>query len=137
MDFTTALTNINWPSVVVAALSGFVLGFIWYSPILFGRVWRAEVGLSRDPDDKPNMPLIFGLSFVLNGLAAIVLEMMIGPEKDAKGGFLFGLMAGLFFVATSFGVSYLFARRSVKLFFIDAGYFIFFFPLMGLILGIW
>jgi hypothetical protein len=35
MDFST----INYLAVLVAALSTFVLGGLWYSPMLFGKAW--------------------------------------------------------------------------------------------------
>ncbi|MFT4767423.1 MAG: hypothetical protein ACI8RN_000549 [Glaciecola sp.] len=32
--------SINWmATVVVAAVVGFVVGGLWYSPILFGKIW--------------------------------------------------------------------------------------------------
>jgi len=48
-----------------------------------------------------------------------------------------GLMAGLFWVATAMGITYLFERKSLKLYLINAGYHVVTFTLMGLILGAW
>ena len=47
-----------------------------------------------------------------------------------------GFLVGLCFVATSFGINYLFAGRSLKLWLIDAGYHILQFTLYGLVLGL-
>jgi hypothetical protein len=38
MDLTSAFLNIHWLSVLVAALSSFFLGGLWYGP-LFGKTW--------------------------------------------------------------------------------------------------
>jgi hypothetical protein len=46
-----------------------------------------------------------------------------------------GGLAGIGWVATAMGVTYLFEARSMKLFLIDAGYHAFAFTLMGRILG--
>ncbi|HDJ34238.1 MAG TPA: DUF1761 domain-containing protein [Bacteroidetes bacterium] len=40
-------------------------------------------------------------------------------------------------VVTSFGINYLFTRRSFVLFLIDAGYYVLLFPVMGIIPGAW
>ena len=135
MDFGSAFLEINWLSVVLAALSAFAIGSLWYSPVLFGKAWQKEIKL-RDSDIKnANMPLIFGSSFVLNLIAALVLAMFIGKEATAGFGAIAGFLVGIAWVATSIGINYLFARKSLKLYFIDAGYFVLFFPVMGLILG--
>ena len=45
MDFA----SINYKlSVVVAALSSFVVGMLWYGPVLFGKAWMAENGFSDE-----------------------------------------------------------------------------------------
>jgi hypothetical protein len=63
--------------------------------------------------------------------------MLIGEDASTGSGFLAGLIVGLAWIATSFGTNYLFARRSFKLYLIDAGYFVVLFPIMGVILGAW
>jgi len=50
-------------------------------------------------------------------------------------GALTGFSVGLFWVATAMGTTYLFERKSLKLFAINAGYHISTFTIMGLILG--
>jgi hypothetical protein len=48
-----------------------------------------------------------------------------------------GALVGAGFVATSFGINYAFAQRSLKLWLIDGGYHLLQFTLYGLILGLW
>jgi len=48
-----------------------------------------------------------------------------------------GFTVGLCWVATSFGISYLFEQRPLKLFLINGGYFVLQFSTIGLILGLW
>jgi hypothetical protein len=48
-----------------------------------------------------------------------------------------GFLIGLLFVAMAMGITYLFERKSLKLFFINAGYQIITFTVIGLILGLW
>ena len=42
--------NLNLLAVLVAAISTMVVGFVWYSPILFAKPWMREMGY--DPNDK-------------------------------------------------------------------------------------
>jgi len=135
MEF--AFAGINWLSVIVAALAAFAIGGLWYSPVLFGNVWVKELNLSEEELKKANMPLIFGSTFVLNIISAIVLDMFIGQDATLWSGFMYGFIVAIAWVSTSIGINYLFSRKSLKLFFIDAGYFIVFFPIMGAILGVW
>ena len=136
MDFGSAFSEVNWLSVVLAALSAFAIGSLWYSPFLFGKIWQKEIKLSDDDMKNANMPLIFGSAFILNLVAALVLDLFIGVKATAGFGVIAGFLVGVAWVATSIGINYLFTRKSLKLYFIDAGYFVLFFPVMGLILGI-
>ncbi|WP_462252040.1 DUF1761 domain-containing protein [Ekhidna sp.] len=136
MDLTTALQNINWLSVMIAAISTFLIGGIWYGP-LFGRAWMDAFGYSEDDLKKRSIPKTFGLSLLLAFIAALILEMFIGPEADMIFGSLAGFFAGFGWVATFLGILYLFEMQSIKVYLINAGYCVLSLTLMGLILGIW
>ncbi len=137
MDLSTSFAEINWLSVIVATLAAFAIGGLWYSPVLFSKAWQRENKLSDQEIKGANMALIFGSSFLLNFISAVVLELFLGRQADVLTGLLAGLFVGLGWVATSLGTTYLFARKSLNLFIIDAGYFIVYFAVMGIILGAW
>ncbi|HET7334681.1 MAG TPA: DUF1761 domain-containing protein [Rhizomicrobium sp.] len=128
--------QINYLAVIAAAGSVFVLGGIWYS-LLFGKIWQREIGLSDADIKNANMVMIFGGSFVLSLIASFVFAMFLGPNPPLMLALGAGFAAGAGWVATSFGINYLFARRSLKLFAIDGGYHTLQFTLIGLILGLW
>jgi len=128
--------DINWLAVLVAAVVTFVLGGVWYGP-LFGRVWRIAEGQSEpQPGHQKHPALVYGLSFVLMLIAAIALAVAIGPDRGVSRSVGFGLVVGVGWVATSFGVNYLFAGRRLALFAVDAGYNVVLFALMGLIIAL-
>ena len=54
---------VNWLAVVAAALSMFVIGGLWYGPLL-AKPWQRAAGLSDEQVKSGNMPLIFGLRYV-------------------------------------------------------------------------
>ena len=129
------MPSVNWLAVVAAALSSFLLGGIWYS-VLFAKAWQAAAGLTDEQAKGGNKALIFGGSFVLALIASATFAMFLGklPMMTAT---LYGLCAGLTWVAGSFGINYLFERKSLKLFLINGGYHTLQFTLIGLILGLW
>ncbi len=136
MDLATAFQNINWLSVIVAAVTAFLVGGIWYGP-LFGRAWMNEFGLNETDLAKRNMPRVFGISLILAFIAALILDMFIGAEANLIFGASAGFFAGFGWVATFLGILYLFEFRSFKAYMINAGYCITALTVMGSVLGIW
>ena len=52
--------EINFLAVLVAALSSFVVGFVWYNPKVFGTIWMNEIGMTEEKAKQGNMAKIFG-----------------------------------------------------------------------------
>ena len=129
------LAAINWIAVVVAAVSAFVLGGVWYGPI-FGKQWQALVGLSDEDLQNGRHPaIVFGSAFVLTLVQAVVLASIIPAGSGIGAALGQALMIGIAFVATAFGVNYLFSRHPKALWGIDAGYNVAQFAIMGAIIG--
>jgi Protein of unknown function (DUF1761) len=129
--------QLNYLAILVAALSTFLIGGLWYSPAVFGKAWMKENGFTEESLKGGNMAKIFGLAFILGLIAAVNLAMFMGPESDPTMGALWGFLAGAGWVATFVGTHYLFERRSFKLFLINAGYSIVALTVMGVILAAW
>jgi hypothetical protein len=130
-------TPLNFWAVLVAALSTFLIGGLWYSPAVFGKAWMRENGFTEESLKGRNNGKIFGLAFFLAIIAAINLAMFMGPENKPEMGALWGFLAGFGWVATFVGTHYLFERRSFRLFLINAGYSIVALTIMGVILAVW
>lgn len=129
MDF---LFN-HW-AVLLAAVSSFMLGGLWYSPVLFGNAWNAENGGMQGAGHPAR---VFGVSFLFSLLAAAAFATLLGPAPALSRALAMGLMVGFACVAASFGINYQFANRSFKLWLIDGGYHTAQFVLFGLVLGLW
>jgi hypothetical protein len=130
--------SFNYLAILTATVSTFVLGGLWYSPALFGRAWMKEMGFTDESlKAKGNFGLIMGGSFVLELIMAFNLAAFIGAKASLTFGLLAGAAAGFGWVALAFGVTYLFERKSLCLFFINAGYHAVAFTIMGAILGAW
>lgn len=134
------MEDINYLAVIAAAASAFFFGGLWYSPKVFGAIWGRAAGYTVPSDDTKKQkhgPIVFTISFLLSLVAAYVFAIYLGEDPELGTATKHGFLIGLGFVATSFGINYLFARRSMKLLLIDAGYHIVQFTLYGLILGLW
>lgn len=127
------MSEVNFLAVLVAAVSAFVLGGLWYGP-LFGKLWLREASVAQ-PSRHPAK--VFGGAFVLSLIAAYAFAVVLGPAPALMPAIHYGLIAGAAWVATSFGINYLFAQRSLTLFLVDGGYHTLQFALYGLILGLW
>ena len=101
------MSEVNWIAVALCAVSSLVLGGFWYSPVLFARQWQTAAGL-------------------LSLLAAAVFAMFLGNTMSVGAAAAAGFSARLCWVAASYGISYGFERRPLKLWL----------TLFGLILGL-
>lgn len=130
--------EINYLAVIAAALSTFVIGGLWYSPLLFQRSWMAANGLSTADLENGGQVRIFGGAFVLSLIMALNLAAFLaGPDTTAAWGATAGALAGVGWVAFGIAVVALFERRPLAYVLINGGYWSLAFTIMGAILGAW
>jgi Protein of unknown function (DUF1761) len=127
---------IDWIASIVAAVSAFVIGGLWYSPLLFAKPWQQDTGLSDEQLAAASKGKIFGLSFVFSLLAAVTFSMFLGPDPSVGFGLGAGACAGIFWVAASFGINYQFELKPTRLLLINGGYHAVQFTVYGLVLGL-
>ena len=128
------MSNVNILAVIVAALSSFALGGLWYSTPIFGAAWRRAAG---GPEIQGHPAKVFGLSFLFALIAAYAYALLVTPPPSAVMAVVQGLAVGAGVVAASFGINYQFANRPATLWLIDGGYHTVQFAIYGLILGLW
>lgn len=132
------LFDVNWIGVVGAALCGFVVGGIWYGPIM-GKKWMGAVGLSEEQIKEGNMGLIYGGAFAFSLLASWTLAHTFhsyetnGVELSVVVKVVTALGVAVGFIIPALGTNYLFSQKGKALFFIDAGYWLLFYTAMGLV----
>ena len=137
MDMQNAFQNLNWLAILVAAVSAFILGGLWYSPLMFVKRWMKESGVTEESAKNANMVKLFSLAFLLSIIASFFLAMFIGVNAGAVSGAIAGFMAGIGWVFTFLGIIYLFEARSITHFLINALYSVTSLTIMGLIIGLW
>ena len=133
------ILSINLPAVFVAAVTGMVVGALWYSPWLFAKPWLRAVGKSDADIKKANMLGAYLMSFLALLLCAYVLAHIIAytGALDAVDGVQAGVWAWLGFVLTTTGTNALFEGRPKNLFLINVAHHLVVFLAMGAILGAW
>ena len=128
-------TEIHWLAVVLAGLSGFLVGGVWYGP-LFLKPWLRAEGKTKEQMGGGHPAMVFGLAFLCNLFSAFILDHTVAtygnPDMSLTVMITLGVAFG--FVVPAYGVNYLFAGRKLALFLIDAGYWVVTYAVMGVIL---
>jgi hypothetical protein len=129
---------VNHPfAVLAAAVSTFVIGGLWYSPLLFQKRWMASNGFRDEDLQKGRIATIFGCSFVFALVMAVNLAMFLdAPDTTTAWGATAGLLAAVW-VALGIATVALFERRPWSYILINGGYWIVSFVVMGAIIGAW
>jgi hypothetical protein len=136
--------GVNLWAVLVCALATMVVGFLWYSPILFANPWMVLMGY--DPNDKAKIAEMqksagpsYAMSLIASLLSAFVLGKIIAVsgETTAFDGLKIGLVVWLGFVTTVQFTNALFSRQRNRLYLINTGYQLVCYVAMGAILGAW
>ena len=147
-------------TLLLSAFSSLIVGFIWYNPKVFGKIWLRESGISEEKIKGGNMLLTMLMAFIYAFFISFVLQFlvihqtgalgMVGGNADKalpsysafladygtafrtfKHGALHGFMTGLFFCLPVIGVGALFERRSWKYTLIAGGYWVVTGTIMG------
>ena len=136
--------NLNLLAILVAAVSTMLVGFVWYSPLLFARPWMREMGY--DQNDKASAekmrksagPAYLG-SLMASIVSAFVLALFLHEMRvqSLELGLLVGSHVWLGFVATVQLTSALFTEQSMTLFAINTGYQLLCYLVMSAILTVW
>ena len=131
-------------AVALAAVATMIVGFLWYSPLLFARPWMVAMGY--DPEDKAKLAemqkgagVMYSIALATSLVSAFVLAKILVGMTIASPlyGMKIGFAVWLAFVATVQLTDKLFGQRPTKLFLINTGYQLVCYVVMGAILGKW
>jgi len=138
MENFDILTMVNYWSVLLASVSYLIIGSLWYSPLLFGKLWIKLNGFC-DEDLKSEKPmwLILLLSFLSAAVASFVISAVLGNRASADFGAIIGAIIAICWISMSKLTDVLFENRPVKLFLLHAGFDLVSFMVMGAIVGYW
>jgi hypothetical protein len=128
-------------SVLLAAVVAFLLGALWYSPLLFAKAWVRAQG--HTPEKVAAMQAkaarTYASSFVAFLVIAAVLRVFLahlGVDSVHEGAG-WGFHAWLGFAAPISFTAHLYSDKPAAAFLIDTGYQLVYLTLMGAVLGMW
>jgi hypothetical protein len=134
------MENLNLLSLLIATLIPSIIGFIYYGPFVFEKVWMESIGMTKEKQQSANMAKMMGISIVMSLLMAFfMLGFCNGPGQEGvfdtfKHGAAHGLIVSLFVVIPLFISNGLFEQRSWKSMLINGFYWLICFVLMGAVL---
>ena len=134
--------KIKYPAVIVATLVHYILGGLWYSPLLFGNKFLQLVNWTpehlREVESQSHAKEL-ALAFVMSLLLVYILAHFVNYTKatNAIGGIQTALWLWLGFVVTTQAPTVIFEGRSFGLFAINVAYQLVGCALAGAILAIW
>lgn len=132
--------EINYLAVLVAAIAVFMLGALWYGP-LFGKAWLAAQTVTEEElkATGESMAKVMGLNFAGYVVMALTMGLFVwhlNPPGLAEGLWL-GAVAGIGFALPHTLSSVLYSTNRMGLFWVNGGYQLVSFLLMGAILTLW
>lgn len=114
--------EINILAVLLGALAFFIVGAIWYG-VLFGKTWQRAAGLSDEQVQRGNMALIFGLTYLAEFVIALTLWHGIARSGASdRAVMMMAVGFGATIMVPALGIHYLYLRKTLAHFLIDAGH---------------
>ena len=132
--------DVNYLAVGLAAVLSFVLGMLWYSPLLFAKAWMAGQGYTEADLERMQrgMGPTYALSFVCWFVMATILAVVASHFGEGVVPTLHvGLHLWLGFSATVGLTNNRFSDKPLSLWAIDGGYQIASIGVMSVVLGLW
>lgn len=130
--------DVNLMAVLVCGVASMIIGYLWYSKMLFGKTWMKLSGVSETDMKKANsnMPVLYGTMFIASLVMAYVLAHFAkyAGALTLTDGVVAGFWAWLGFVATTMLTNVLYEGKPVKLYLINTGYQLVTLVVMGMIL---
>jgi hypothetical protein len=131
------LGSVNWWAVLAATVLACAIGAVWYAPPVFGNRWMAALGKSKEQLGDPVRLMVaqFFLTLVIAAVLAVVV-VRFGAVTWIEGAVI-GLVLSLGLVAASLLSDWMFCGFNMRLYWMQIGYKVVNFTVMGAILGAW
>lgn len=134
--------KIKYPAVIVATLVHFILGGLWYSPLLFGNKFIQLINWTpehlKEVENQSHLKDL-AIAFVMSFILVYILAHFVQYTKatTAIGGIQTAFWLWLGFVVTTQIATVIFEGRSFGLFAMNVSYQFVGCALAGVILAVW
>jgi hypothetical protein len=129
-------SEINYFAVLLATLATVMIGFLWYSPVLFGNAWMKEIGFKKE-DLSGGGPMTYVLTALtaLVGCFLLALLLTLFEERTILSGITAAIIIALS-ISAKIGMNFLFESKTSRLYIITIGYHVVAYLVSGIILGL-
>lgn len=127
------LPLVNWTAILVAGIVNMIIGYIWFSPSLFGKEWRK---LAKVKPKKKGMGNIYLAALINSFVMAFGMSIFLGYAGVAtiSEAIVVAFWAWLGFMATIKFSGVLWAEKKFKLYLIDVANLLISFAVMAAII---
>ena len=124
-------------SIIGVTIINSILGMLWYSPWLLGTKWAKAHKF--DMKKLKATPWHYVGSILVSLVTAIVLAILIYAIniQDWRGGLLFGIYLWIGLIATTHFSGVIWARKPLRVYFIDVAYLLISVVMMTTLLTAW
>jgi hypothetical protein len=134
------LVEVNYWAVLICGVISMIIGFVWYSPMLMGRMWMEEIEKTED-DMKMGFNALktYGFAFVCNLFIAFSLAQLMAHSNayTVAGGIRLAFLCWFGFILAPMIINSLFEGKSFKLLLVDSGHHLIVILVFGIVLGAW
>ena len=137
-----ALPQLNPLAILAAAVVGMAIGALWFSPMLFGKIWM-RLNKIKPSAIKKAKKKGMGKTFFLQFLALLVMSFVISVALKSSGyntlsqGFALGFWSWAGFVMPITIGTVLWGKKPLKLWALEDAHNLLVILTMALILSVW
>jgi Protein of unknown function (DUF1761) len=129
---------VNWLAVAAAIVANFLIGGLWYSPLLFVHPWLRMSGVEKRVFDRGLPKALVGDLFASAATVLVLNQVLRWSQANSIGaGLLVALVVWVGFVASTLVAQVTYEQRPFAFFLISSGYRLVTLGVMGAILSIW
>ena len=136
------MVDVNYLAVLVAAVASMAIGGLWYSPLLFGKIWMKLSGMDEKKiaaAKKKGMAASYVAAYIDSAAMAYVLAHFAkyaGAATPIEGA-MAGFWAWLGFVVPLISGTVLWEGKPINLFILKIAHYLVALLVMGAIVAAW
>ena len=133
-------SGVNILAIFVVTIISMIIGWLWYSNVLFGKTWIKLMNISKKDIEKAKKKGMTK-SYIIMFISALIMNYVLALFVDYAGSFALGMRIGFFiwlgFFATTMIGSVLWENKPFKLYLINTFHYLVALIISGGILAIW
>lgn len=128
----------NYVAIMIATIFSVILGFVWYSPVVFGKRWIKlnNIDPKKIRDSRSGMYFLPVISSIITVSILILLTYLLDATTWQAGAFI-GLIAWFGFTLPTQLLPWAFSGKKMEALLLDTIYPLISFILMGALIAGW